>query len=130
MITEAVALGAAIKYLQQFDPQSVHAYEMEVTARAVQFFHEIPGVEIYGPDLDHRGSVVSFTVDGVRPHDLADRFNNRGVAIRDGHHCTMPLHEHLNQAATARASFGLYNTLEEVDALADAILYAKKVFRR
>ena len=101
-----------------------------VTARAIQLLHEISGVTIYGPSLEHRGSIVSFTVEGVHPHDLADLFNNRGVAIRAGHHCTMPLHEHLNQPATARASFGLYNTLEEVDALADAIRYAQKVFRR
>jgi cysteine desulfurase/selenocysteine lyase len=129
-IAEAVALGTAIRYLQQFDPQAVHAHEMELTAKAFKLLQEIPGVTIYGPGLEHRGSIVSFTVEGVHPHDLADLFNNRGVAIRAGHHCTMPLHEHLDQTATARASFGLYNTLEEVDALAGAILYAKKVFRR
>lgn len=129
-IAEAVALGTAIKYVQQFDPQAVHAHEMELTAKAFKLLTAIPGVTIYGPGLEHRGSIVSFTVEGVHPHDLADLFNNRGVAIRAGHHCTMPLHETLDQPATARASFGLYNTLEEVDALADAILYAKKVFRR
>lgn len=129
-IAEAVGLGEAIKYIQQFDSQAVHAHEMALTAKAFQLLEEIPGVTIYGPGLEHRGSIVSFTVESVHPHDLADLFNNRGVAIRAGHHCTMPLHEHLNQPATARASFGLYNTLEEVDALADAILYAKKVFRR
>jgi len=129
-IAEAVALGTALKYLQQFDPQAVHAHEMQLTAKAMQLLNEISGVTIYGPGLEYRGSIVSFTVEGVHPHDLADLFNNRGVAIRAGHHCTMPLHEHLNQPATARASFGIYNTLEEVDALADAIRYAKKVFRR
>lgn len=129
-IAEAVALGTAIRYVQQFDPVSVHAHEMELTTKTFQRLQEISGVTIYGPRPEHRGSIVSFTVDGVHPHDLADLFNNRGVAIRAGHHCTMPLHEHLNQAATARASFGIYNTLDEVDALADAILYAKKVFRR
>ncbi len=129
-IAEAVALGTAIKYVQQFDPQAVHTHEMELTAKAFKLLTAIPGVTIYGPGLEHRGSIVSFTVEGVHPHDLADLFNNRGVAIRAGHHCTMPLHETLDQPATARASFGLYNTLEEVDALADAILYAKKVFRR
>lgn len=129
-IAEAVALGTAIRYVQQFDPAAVHAHEMGLTARAFQLLRDIPGVTIYGPEPEHRGSIVSFTVEGVHPHDLADLFNNRGVAIRAGHHCTMPLHEHLNQPATARASFGIYNTLDEVDALADAILYAKKVFRR
>ncbi len=120
-IAEAVALGTAIQYVQQFDPHAVHAHEMELTAKAFQLLQAIPGVTIYGPGLEHRGSIVSFTVEGVHPHDLADLFNNRGVAIRAGHHCTMPLHEHLNQTATARASFGLYNTLEEVDALAEAM---------
>ena len=129
-IAEAVALGAAIKYVQQFDPQAVHAHEMELTAQAIHRLQEISGVTIYGPALENRGSIVSFTVDGVHPHDLADLLNDRGVAIRAGHHCTMPLHEYLDQPATARASFGLYNTLEEVDALAEAILYAKQVFRR
>lgn len=129
-IAEAVALGTAIRYVRQFDPVSVHAHEMELTTKTFQRLQEISGVTIYGPRPEHRGSIVSFTVDGVHPHDLADLFNNRGVAIRAGHHCTMPLHEHLNQSATARASFGIYNTLDEVDALADAILYAKKVFRR
>lgn len=129
-IAEAVGLGTAIEYLRQFDTASVHAHEMALTARALELLRQIPGVTIYGPELEHRGSIVSFTVEGVHPHDLADLFNNRGVAIRAGHHCTMPLHDHLNQPATARASFGLYNTLEEVDALADAVLYAKKVFRR
>lgn len=129
-IAEAVALGTAIRYVQQFDPVAVHAHEMELTTKAFQLLREIPGVTIYGPEPEHRGSIVSFTVEGVHPHDLADLFNNRGVAIRAGHHCTMPLHEHLNQPATARASFGIYNTFDEVDALADAIMYAKKVFRQ
>ena len=129
-IAEAVGLGTAIQYLQQFDADTVHAHEMSLTARAFELLQQIPGMTIYGPSLEHRGSIVSFTVEGVHPHDLADLFNNRGVAIRAGHHCTMPLHDHLNQTATARASFGLYNTLAEVDALADAVLYAKKVFRR
>jgi cysteine desulfurase/selenocysteine lyase len=129
-IAEAVGLGTAIDYVRSLDPQAVHTHEMALTAKAFDRLHAIPGVTIYGPGLEHRGSIVSFTVDGVHPHDLADLFNNRGVAIRAGHHCTMPLHEHLNQPATARASFTFYNTLDEVDALADAILYAKKVFRR
>lgn len=129
-IAEAIALGTAINYLQKFDPHAVHAHEMALTKKAFDLLQAISGVTIYGPGLEHRGSIISFTVDGVHPHDLADLFNNHGVAIRAGHHCTMPLHEHLNQAATARASLGIYNTLEEIDALAEAILYAKKVFRR
>jgi cysteine desulfurase/selenocysteine lyase len=129
-IAESVGLGTAIQYVRSLDSTAVHAHETALTARAFELLQAIPGVTIYGPALEHRGSIVSFTVEGVHPHDLADLFNNRGVAIRAGHHCTMPLHEHLDQPATARASFTFYNTLDEVQALADAILYAKKVFRR
>lgn len=129
-IAEAIGLGAAVDYVRRLDRNAVHAHEMSLTAKAFERLQAIPGVTIYGPGLEHRGSIVSFTVEGVHPHDLADLFNNRGVAIRAGHHCTMPLHEHLDQPATARASFTFYNTLEEVDALAEAILYAQKVFRR
>lgn len=128
-IAEAIGLGAAIKYVSELDRDGAHAHETKLTARAFELLNQIPGVTIYGPGLENRGSIVSFTVEGVHPHDLADLFNNRGVAIRAGHHCTMPLHEHLDQAATARASFAFYNTLDEVDALADAIHYARKVFR-
>jgi len=129
-IAEAIGLGAAINYVAGLDRPGAHAHEAALTSKTFELLQQIPGVTIFGPGPDLRGSIISFTVEGVHPHDLADLFNNRGVAIRAGHHCTMPLHEHLDQPATARASFTFYNTLEEVDALAEAIQYAKKVFRR
>jgi cysteine desulfurase/selenocysteine lyase len=91
---------------------------------------QIPGLTIVGPGLAHRGAIVSFTVEGVHPHDMAELLDRRGVAVRAGHHCTMPLHELLKVTATTRASFAFYNTADEVDALCEAIQYARKVFRR
>lgn len=129
-IAEAIALGSAIDYVSQWDPAGIHTHEHSLTVATLDQLQSIPGVTIFGPGAEHRGSIVSFTVEGVHPHDLADLLNTRGVAIRAGHHCTMPLHEHLNLSATARASFGLYNTLDEVEALAEAIKFALKVFRR
>lgn len=128
-IAPAIALGTALDYVSQFDSASLHAHEQAVTARAMQKLAEVPGLKILGPELSKRGPIVSFTVEGVHPHDLGELINRKGVAIRVGHHCTMPLHRHLNISSSARASFGLYNTLEEVDALVDAIHYARQVFR-
>jgi cysteine desulfurase/selenocysteine lyase len=91
---------------------------------------QIPGLTIVGPGPEHRGAIISFTVEGVHPHDMAELLDRRGVAVRAGHHCTMPLHDLLQVNATTRASFAFYNTPAEVDALCEAIEYARKVFRR
>lgn len=128
-IAPAIALGTALDYVSQFDPVALHAHERAVTASAMEKLSEIPGLKILGPELSKRGPIVSFTVEGVHPHDLGELINRKGVAIRVGHHCTMPLHRHLDISSSARASFGLYNTPEEVDALVDAIHYARQVFR-
>lgn len=128
-IVPAIALGTALDYVSQFNQGELHAHEQAVTASALEQLSEIPGLKILGPELSKRGPIVSFTVDGVHPHDLGELINRKGVAIRVGHHCTMPLHRHLDISSSARASFGLYNTLEEVDALVEAIQYARQVFR-
>lgn len=128
-IAPAIALGTALNYVSQFDSAALHAHEHALTASALERLSEIPGLTILGPELSKRGPIVSFTVEGVHPHDLGELINRKGVAIRVGHHCTMPLHRHLHIPASARASFGLYNTLEEIDTLAEAIQYARKVFR-
>lgn len=128
-IVPAIALGTALNYVAQFDQSSLHAHERAVTLHAMERLSEIPGLKILGPPASKRGPIVSFTVDGVHPHDLGELINRKGVAIRVGHHCTMPLHRHLDISSSARASFGLYNTLEEVDALVEAIHYARKIFR-
>ncbi len=128
-ITEAIGLGAAVDYVQSIGFDAIHRQEHALLERALRLLPQTPGVTVYGPSIEHRGAIVSFTVDRVHPHDLADLFDNKGVAIRAGHHCTMPLHQWLDVAATARASFAFYNSLDEVDALIDAIHYARKKFR-
>lgn len=126
---EAVGLGAAIDYVNGLGFDAIHAYERQLTQVAYQRLQTVPGLQIYGPSPEHRGSLVSFTVDGVHPHDLSDLLNRKGVAIRAGHHCTMPLHEKLQVPATARASLAFYNTIDEIDALVDALHFARRVFR-
>lgn len=126
---EAVGLGAAIDYVQKLGLDKIAAYEHELSVEAHQKLAQVPGVQIYGPAVEHKGAILSFTVDGVHPHDLSDLLDRRGVAIRAGHHCTMPLHEMLNVTATARASLAFYNTRSEIDALVEALQGARKVFR-
>lgn len=128
-IAEAIGLGAAIDYVQKIGLEAITAQEHELTRCAYEQLLQIPGLSIVGPGLAHRGAMVSFTVEGVHPHDMAELLDRRGVAVRAGHHCTMPLHEWLKVTATTRASFAFYNTVEEVDLLCEAIQYARKVFR-
>ena len=128
-IAEAIGLGTAIDYVQSLGFDAIHAQETKLLDRAMRLLPQTPGVTVYGPTLAHRGSIVSFTVEKVHPHDLADLLDQKGVAVRAGHHCTMPLHDWLDVAATARASFAFYNTEAEVDALIDAIHYARRKFR-
>jgi cysteine desulfurase / selenocysteine lyase len=126
---EAVGLGAAIDYVSQLGLLGINQYEHGLSVKAHVQLASVPGVTIHGPAVEHKGAILSFTVEGVHPHDLSDVLDRRGVAIRAGHHCTMPLHELLNLTATARASFAFYNTPAEVDALIDAVHAARKVFR-
>jgi cysteine desulfurase/selenocysteine lyase len=126
---EAVALGAAIDYVTDLGFPTLQPYEHDLLRHAQQRLAEVPGLTIYGPSPEHKGAIVSFTLDGVHPHDLADLLDRQGVAVRAGHHCTMPLHDLLQVTATTRASFAFYNTVEEIDALIDAIHAARKVFR-
>lgn len=129
-IAEAIGLGAAIDYVRGIGFEAIAAHEHALTERAYRQLSEIPELKIVGPGLEHRGSIISFTAEGVHPHDMAELLDRRGVAVRAGHHCTMPLHELLHVTATTRASFAFYNTPAEVDALCEAIQYARKVFRR
>jgi len=127
-IAEAVGLGAAIRYLENVGMDAIAAYEHEIIAYVLERLEEIPGVRVYGPSADQKGGVASFTVDDIHPHDIAQVLDQDGIAIRAGHHCAMPLHEKLNLPATARASFYLYNTFDEVDKLVEAIYKTKKIF--
>ncbi|MFT3715224.1 MAG: cysteine desulfurase [Gordonia sp. (in: high G+C Gram-positive bacteria)] len=129
MVSQVVGLGAAVRYLENIGMEAIAAHEHALTARALELLGGIDGLRIIGPATpENRGGAVSFVVDGIHAHDLGQILDDRGVAIRVGHHCAWPLHRRFGVAATARASFALYNTLDEVDALADAIGEAQRFF--
>ena len=128
-IAEAVGLGAAIDYLAEIGMDAVRAHERDLTAHALESLARIEGLRVFGPtDLDLRGGAVSFEVKGIHPHDLAEICDREGVCIRAGHHCAQPLMRSMGVAATARASFHVYNTREDVDRLAAALGSAREVF--
>lgn len=128
-IAEAVGLGAAIDYLDAIGMENVRAHERDLTAYALARLPEVPGIHVPGPaDADARGGVVSFAIDGVHPHDIAEICDRSGVAVRAGHHCAQPLMRRMGVPATARASFHVYNTREEVDRLVEALHEARRVF--
>ena len=129
MTSQVVGLGAAVKFLSEIGMDNIHAHEQKLTARALEGLQQIPGLHIVGPkDTESRGGAVSFVVDGVHPHDLGQVLDSYGVAIRTGHHCAWPLHRAGNVNSTARASFYLYNTEEEVDKLIEAVKAAREFF--
>ncbi|MDO0931676.1 cysteine desulfurase [Streptomyces sp. DG2A-72] len=129
MTSQAVGLAAAVAYLESLGMAEVAAYEDELTARALQLLGEIPGVRIVGPrDLADRGSAVSFTVDGIHPHDVGQILDERGVAVRVGHHCARPIVKRYGIPATTRATFYVYNTPAEVDALVEGVRAAQAYF--
>jgi cysteine desulfurase/selenocysteine lyase len=127
-IAEAIGFGAAVDYLQSVGMEALAAHEHAITAYAMERLEEIPGVKIFGPSAEHRGGVVAFEMDGVHPHDVAQILDRYGIAIRAGHHCAMPLHEKYGIPATSRASFYLYNQMDEIDRLVDAIYKVKETF--
>jgi cysteine desulfurase/selenocysteine lyase len=127
---EAAGLGAAIGYLSALGMDNVAAHEESLTARALDVLRENPGVRILGPDTTKdRGGAVAFEVEGVHPHDVGQVLDELGIAVRTGHHCAWPLHRAFGVQASTRATFYVYNTHDEVDALADGIRYAQKFFR-
>ncbi len=127
-IAEEVCFGAAIDYLNALGMDKVAELEHHLTAYALRKLREIPGLKIFGPDIENRGGAVSFTLDYVHPHDVADILGSRGVCVRAGHHCAMPLHERFNVPATTRASFYIYNTEADIDRLCEALMYVYKLF--
>ena len=126
-IAEAVGLGAAIDYLTAIGIEAIEAHEQELAAVALERLGEIPGVVLYGPPADRRAGIVSFNVEGIHPHDIAQVLDSEGVAIRAGHHCCQPLMTRLGVAATNRASFYLYTVPEEIDRLVDGINKARRI---
>jgi len=128
-IAEGIGLGAAVAWLDDLGMDNVRAHEREITAYAWERLSEIEGLTLHGPaDPDQRGALVSFALEGVHPHDVAEILGRRGVCVRAGHHCAQPLMEHLGESATTRASFAVHTTREEVDALVDGLADVKKVF--
>jgi len=127
-LAEAVGLGAAIDYLEAVGLEAIEQHEQLMAARALDALGELPGVTLYGPAADHRAGIVSFAVDGVHPHDVAQVLDLEGIAVRAGHHCCQPLMDRFGIAATTRASFYLYNVPEEIDRLAAGIRKAQELF--
>ncbi len=129
-VAQAIALGTAVDYVQGIGFDEIGRIETALLCEAQQRLSEIPDVLIHGPAVEHKGAIVSFTDERVHPHDMAELLKRKGVAVRAGHHCTMPLHARMGVVATTRASFGLYNDSADIDVLVDGIQYARKVLRR
>jgi len=128
-VADAIALGAAVDYLERIEMAAVAAHEREITAYAMERLREIPGLRILGPGVDERGGVVAFSMDGMHPHDVAQVLDTEGVCVRAGHHCTKPLHRKLGIGASVRASFYVYTIKEEIDALTQALQKTRELFR-
>jgi cysteine desulfurase/selenocysteine lyase len=129
-VGDAIGLGVAAEYLRALGMAAVREHERELVAYALDVLpRSVPGIQLYGPmDPDLRGGVIPFNLPGIHPHDVAQVLDRSGIAVRAGHHCTMPLHERLDLAATARASFNVYSTREDVDALVAGLLDVQRVF--
>ena len=126
---DAIGLGAAVDYLTDVGLDRIHEHELSLVGYLLPRLKEIPGVTVYGPKtLENRVGVVSFNIEGIHPHDVATIFDREAVCVRAGHHCNQPLMTRLGVPATTRASFYLYNTIEECDALVRVVHSAKKVF--
>ena len=129
-IADVIGFGAAIDYLTKIGMDNVRQHEIELTTYAMEKFAKIPGLQIYGTkDITKRGGVISFNFADVHPHDVADIIDKEGISLRSGHHCAQVLMERLNVAATSRASFYIYNTKKDVDALIDSLNIVAKVFK-
>jgi len=128
-MAQAVGLGAALEYLENIGLENIHAHEVALTGRLIEGLLKIEGVKIFGPtDLEMRGGVVAFTVDGLHPHDVGQYLDSIGIAVRTGHHCAWPLNKKFGVNATVRASIYLYNDEEDIDALIEGVRGAKKYF--
>lgn len=128
-IVQAIALRSAVEFLQGLGFVAIHQHEAALTNEAWTRLQDIPGVTIYGPGVENRGAILSFTMDGAHPEDIAQLLDLKGVFVRHGHHCTMPLHDHLRVSATVRVSFGIYNTQEDINRLVEALLHVRKRLR-
>ncbi len=127
-IAEAVGFGVAVDYLASLGMEAVAAHEREIIAYALERLEEVPGLKVFGPSVEHKGAVASFTFQGIHPHDIAYELDREGIAVRAGHHCAMPLHNKFHIPATTRASFYIYNTREEVDKLVETLYKVKELY--
>jgi cysteine desulfurase/selenocysteine lyase len=126
-IADVVAFGAALDYIHAIGLENIVAHEQSLLAYALERLRAIPGLRLIG-EAAQRSGVISFELENIHPHDLGTILDREGIAIRVGHHCAMPLMERLDVPATARASLGLYNTREDIDALVEGIALAKRFF--
>jgi cysteine desulfurase/selenocysteine lyase len=126
-IAGAVGFGEAVVWLAEVGHDRLAAHEARITAYAMERLRAVPGLRMYGPKT-HRTAVFSFTLGDIHPHDLSTILDQRGIAIRAGHHCNQPLMDHMGVSATARASFYVYSTTDEVDTLIDGLGMATEVF--
>jgi cysteine desulfurase/selenocysteine lyase len=126
---EATALGTAVEWLDGLGRDAVHGHEREITRYAMERLAEVPGLTMYGPGAEHRGALVSFAIDGVHPHDVAELLGREQVCVRAGHHCAQPLMRRLGVPATTRASFAAHTTRADVDALVAALHEVRRVFQ-
>lgn len=129
-IAEAVGLGVALDYLGEIGMEAIHAHEQAITAHMLEGLASVGGVRVLGPlDATQRGGAVSFEIDGVHPHDVAQLLDSRGVAVRAGHHCAKPAHKRFGVQSSTRASSYLYTTPQEIDALVEALEFTKSYFK-
>jgi cysteine desulfurase/selenocysteine lyase len=128
-IAEAIGLGAAVDYLNTIGMQDIAAQEQVVVHYAIERLSEVPGLTVFGPEGQERGGVTSFNLDGVHAHDVAQILDADGIAVRAGHHCAMPLHDKLGIPASTRASYYLYNSVDDIDLLIKSLYRVKEIFR-
>jgi cysteine desulfurase/selenocysteine lyase len=128
-IAQAIALGTAVDYVAKLGLCPIHTHEQTLLRYATQRLQEVPGLAIYGPSTAHKGAIISFTLKGAAAQDVAQLLDLKGVCVRHGHHCTMPLHDWLGVPATVRASLAFYNTTNDVDTLIDALHFTREKLR-
>ena len=126
MIAEAIGLAAAIDYIEDIGPEAILEYEQELVNYALESMNAVEGIEIYGPES--RAGLITFNLEDVHPHDLATALDSEGIAVRAGHHCAQPLMKWLGVSSTARASFYIYNTTEEIDSFIESLKRTKEFF--
>lgn len=128
-IAQVIALGTAIEWFQTLDGAGLHDHEQKLTRLAWDALMQFPGMKIHGPPPERRGGILTFTMQGAHPEDLAQLLDRKGVFVRHGHHCTMPLHDRLGVSATVRASFGVYTDTEDIQQLCEALQFAREKLR-